>query len=174
MKYLISIVFVSVLYGCASTSVSTSSTVISYSPYFKINIPLEDLDGAIFFQSDSISVRFSDGGVLSGLIIDKDVEYLPSDFDLSEYPEYSLGLKPASNLPQPYADLFGNSWEETKRIYNDPEVTKTESNGKLIYTACGVDSCLSFLVDVNVSEHILMLSGMNIGQVEYNKLLKGI
>lgn len=95
MRYLISIVFVSMLYGCASISVPTSSTVISYSPYFNVNIPLEELGGAIFFQSDSISVRFSDGGVLSGLIIDKDVEYLPSDFDLSEYPEYSLGLKSA-------------------------------------------------------------------------------
>ncbi|PCM45859.1 hypothetical protein [Marinobacter sp. ANT_B65] len=174
MKYLMSTVFVFMLYGCASTSVSTSSTVISYSPYFKISIPLEELGGAIFFQSDSISVRFSDGSVLSGLIIDKGVESLPSDFDLSEYPEYSLGLKSTSNLSQPYADLFRNSWEETKRIYNNPEVTKTESNGKLIYTACGVDSCLSFLVDVNMSEHILMLSGMNVDQVEYNKLLKGI
>ncbi len=170
MKYLISIIFMSMLYGCTSTS----RTVISYSPYFKIKIPLENLDGAIFFQSDSISVRFSDGSVLSGLIIDKDVESLPSSFNLSEYPEYSLGLKSPNNLSQPYADLFKNSWEETKRTYNNPEVTKTENNGKLIYTACGVDSCFSFLVDLNMSEHILMLSGMNFDQSEYKQLLKGI
>lgn len=170
MKYLMSVIFTSMLYGCASTS----SAVISYSPYFKIQVPVEDLDGAIFFQSDSISVRFSDGGVLSGLIIDKSVESLPSNFNISEYPEYSLGLKSTNNLSQPYADLFRNSWEETKRTYNNPEVTKTENNGKLIYTACGVESCLSFLVDMNMPEHILMLSGMNFDQAKYNQLLKGI
>ena len=32
----------------------------------------------------------------------------------------------------------------------------------------------SFLVDMNMPEHILMLSGMNFDQAKYNQLLKGI
>ena len=170
MKYLISFTFIAILFGCAATS----DTVISYSPYFKIRIPLQKLDGAIFFQSDSVSVKFADGSVLSGLIIDKDVESLPLTFNISEYPEYSLGLRSPDDLSEPYADTFRNSWEETKRTYNNPKVTKTEYKEKVIYTACGVDSCFSFLVNNNTSEHILMLSGMNFSQSKYNELLKGM
>lgn len=170
MKYLILFALIFMLHGCASNS----KTVISYSPYFQIQIPLKELDGATFFQSDSVSVRFSDGSVLSGLLINKEVESLPEEFDLSEYPEYSLGLKSPNDLSETHAELFRNSWEETKRTFKDPQVTKSENNKNLIYTACGANSCLSFLVNKNMPEHILMLSGMKTDQRRYNELLKGI
>lgn len=168
MKYLISLIVISLTCGCAS-----NTTTISYSPFFKVKIPLNDLEGSVFFQSDSISVKFDDGGVLSGLIIDKALESLPETFTLSEYPEYSLGLKSPSHLAEPYASLFQNSWEETKRTYKNPQITKTENDAKAIYTACSVNSCLSFLVDKNMPEHILMLTAAGVTENKFRDILKG-
>jgi hypothetical protein len=170
LKFIITLAFISLLHGCASTS----NTAISYSPYFKLKIPTKDLIGATFFQADSVSVKFTNSSVLSGLIIDKDLESLPSDFDIYDYPEYSLGLKSSDNLPKPHNDLFKNSWEEIKRTYNNPKIQKTERNNKTIFTACGNNACLSFLINRESPEHILMLSGINIKPSNYNKLLKGI
>lgn len=170
LKYIITIALISLLYGCALTS----NTTISYSPYFKLKVPTQDLIGATFFQTDSVSVKFTDSSVLSGLIIDKDLESLPSDFDIYDYPEYSLGLKSPDSLPKPHSELFKNSWEEVKRTYNNPKIQKSEINNKTIFTACGNDACLSFLINRESPEHILMLSGFNIKPSNYNKFLKGI
>ncbi|BFM06102.1 hypothetical protein [Halioxenophilus aromaticivorans] len=170
MKYIIILVLISMLHGCATAP----ATVISYSPFFKVQIPHRDLNGAVFFQSDSISVRFSDGSVLSGLIIDEEIESLPPGFNLAEYPEFSLGLKSTDDLQEPYASLFSNSWEETKRMLENPAVTKSKNGNKLIYTACGSNSCVSFLVDQTMTEHIFMLSGSNFDQSKYLNLLSGI
>lgn len=170
MKYLMLLSFSLLLYGCSTNQY----TEISYGPFFKLEIPLQELSGAVFFQSDSVSVRFANGGVLSGLIIDKDIESLPAEFELSDYPKYSLGLESPAELREPYATMFANSWAETKRTYNDPQVTRSKTEQKSIYTACGQDSCLSFLVHKEMPEHILMLSGMNIDQTKFNELLRGI
>lgn len=175
MKYLTLVIFILAASGCSNNShIKESNTAISYSPYFKINIPTQKLDSAIFFQSDSVSVRFANGSVLSGLIIDQDVENLPPNFNLSEYPEYLLGLKSTEKLAEPYTSLFSNSWEETKRTLKNPEINKTETSNNVIYTACGEESCISFLVNKDKSDHILMLSGSGFNKNDYKELLKGL
>ncbi len=158
------------MFGCASSN----QTYISYSPTFKVEISSKDFEQATIFLSDDISVKFSDGSSLSGLVITKELESLNSSFNLHDYPKYILGLKSLNGLLEKEANLFSNSLKEIQHSYNLQNISEYHDDGNSVYVICSSESCLSFIVKAENDEQILMVTGINIQKSKFIEIIKGI
>ena len=82
------------LLGFLSACTSKQTTVISYSGAFELTLPTSIFSDATIFSADELSLKTSDKKLISGLIINPELESLPKDFVLADYPQYILNLKP--------------------------------------------------------------------------------
>lgn len=161
--------FISML-GC----VSNNKTYISYAPDFKLEISTKDLELATVFLAEGISVRFSDGGYLSGLLITKELESLSSNFDIRDYPKYIFGLKNIAELDENQREIFLNSIENIKHTYGEREAVAYHHGNTVAYTVCANDSCLSFVVKSENKNQILMVNGVKVSRKYFSEVVKGI
>lgn len=155
--------------GCASTKMTT----IIYSGSFKIEFPTKSLVKAKILSIDGPSIKFYNNSTISGLIITKELESLPLSFDLHDYPSYALGLKSTEKLPEILQNKFLNSSDEIRRNYKSPHVFYND-NGKDIYMACNIDSCIEFVVNKDVTDQILMITTYGFTQEQLLEITKGI
>lgn len=168
-KLLISIFFIS-LYGCSNKNF----TSISYSPFFKINVPTQQLVDSTFFKSDGIAIKFQDSSLLSGYLISKDTSGLGGSFNMNEYPEYLFGLKDTDELDKSKKTLFINSQGEINYTYGSQSVVKIANERKTIYLKCKDKLCISFITKSKITDQILMITGSNIKPETLMKILKGV
>lgn len=156
-----------------SVGCHAGNAIISYGPFYKLTIPVDLLAGAVFFKSDSVAIKFSDASLLSSVIVDKDIEGLPPNFDIGNYPDYFMGLKEPQDLPENLAQKFILSSSEVVSVYGGSEVVIWEDNSGRYYKKCGNGSCLAFVINANTAQQVLMVSGVNFTDGDFTNLLKG-
>ena len=157
------------LLSCAANQ----DVTFSYSGIFKVSLPANTLPGGTVFYSDELSLKMSDGALISGKVVSTESEGLPPSFDIRQYPEYVLGIKTPDATISEASTLFTNSLAEighsysleSLRIIQDSEITR--------YSLCKERSCLTFIVKKSFDAHILSINAMGYSQTEFDKLIKG-
>jgi hypothetical protein len=169
MRKVIFLAVLGILAGCSAKP----STVISYSDAFNLSLPTSTLSEATFFSADGLSVGWSDQKLISGLIVTRELESLPSNFDLKDYPRYLLKLKDTSGLSPEVAEIFNNSANEFDYSFGLENVTERTTDSLKIYSACREDRCTAFVLKEGVNDHILSMYTQKISEQEFNDLLEG-
>ncbi|XOZ34805.1 hypothetical protein ACMDCT_06130 [Halomonadaceae bacterium KBTZ08] len=156
--------------GCSGES----STTLSYSGIFELELDSERLAGAVLFASDELSVQTSDGTLISGRIITREQESLPEDFKLSDYPKYILNLKDTQGLSEGLAKSFEASKSEIEYSYGLDNVRTQSTERMKAYITCSENQCLSYIISGAAKDHLLSFHGKDITEREFQKLVKGI
>lgn len=170
MKKVVLFIVLVLIQGCSINK----STKIYYSGYFNLDLETDSLVGARIFYSDGLSIKYSDKRLLTGVIITKQLESLPEDFQISNYPEYALGLKKPEGLPEKLSDKFINSYNEFKYSFENPDIETNKSENGVHYTACSTNNCIAYIVFDHVKDQILMLNSIGFSDGEFKRLLKEI
>ena len=161
------------LLGFLSACTSKQTTVISYSGAFELTLPTSIFSDATIFSADELSLKTSDKKLISGLIINPELESLPKDFVLADYPQYILNLKPIKTLSNDLAEKFTNSAEEVNAIYGLDNVVIKKTDDVTTYSLCKENRCLAYVIKSEIKDHLLSLHTQNVSQEEFNKLLEG-
>ena len=170
MKKIIHFFLVYLLIGCSNQSF----TVISYSGEFELKLPTNIFNGATVFSTDELSLKTSSGKLISGLVITGELESLPEDFNMHDYPEYIFNRKPTYSLSTEIAQKFLASTDEIKYSYGLDNLEMQSNNELKIYKLCKKDRCLAYIVKTHVKDHILSLHAEGMKNDEFNKLIEGI
>tara|TARA_R100000388_G_C7152276_1_gene115109 strand:+ start:40 stop:549 length:510 start_codon:yes stop_codon:yes gene_type:complete len=157
------------LTGCA-----TSQTTISYSGEFNLQVPTKLLSGSTVFTADGLSVGWPEGNLISGIVITKELESLPSDFDLKDYPKYLFNIKNKKDLDKKTANVIKNSANEIDHSFGIENLTIKSKFDTKVYSACKGRKCIAFIIKDNVTDHILSLYSQGITEKELNSLAEGI
>jgi hypothetical protein len=172
MKTLLLIVAFTLLVGCAPQA--HSPTVLVYSHEFQIPLSHHLVSGAKVFNWDELGVKTAAGKVFAGQIVSNEKEKLPEGFDIRQYPEYLLKIKPTTNLDDATAKLFDNSASELDYSYGLKSLETKQIEDRTIYSLCKKDDCLAMMVKASVTEHILYVHTEGIGRTEFVEILSGV
>jgi|SRR5690554_288342 len=169
MKFGAALSLTILLTGCA-----TSQTTISYSGEFNLQVPTKLLSGSTVFTADGLSVGWPEGNLISGIVITKELESLPSNFDLKDYPKYLFNIKNTDNLDIKTANVFKNSTIEIDHSFGVENLTIRSKFGTEIYSACKDEKCVAFIIKSNVTDHLLSLYSQGITEKEFISLAEGV
>lgn len=170
MKKAVVIAVLGLLAGCSAKPY----TIISYSGAFNLRVPTNTLSEATFFSADELSLGWSDGKLISGLVVTRELESLPSDFNLEDYPRYILDIKDASSLNAEVAGKFNGSAREIDYSFGLENVIERSTDSSKIYSACRDDKCMAFVLKEGVDDHLLSMYTQKISEQEFNNLLEGL
>ena len=164
---LLFIVFISLAFsGC----VHAPATTLSFSSEFKLIFPSTFLAGGTIFSIEELSVKSSEGELVSGGVLSVESEGLPAEFNITEYPIYLLGLKEPG---EKYSQFFKDSTAEVDYTYGISSLEVERSSSLTIYSLCKEISCLAYSVKKGFSEHILMLHSRGLSREKLVNLIKG-
>ncbi len=167
MKLLSIIMFSLFLIGCSSQK----TTTLSYSSEFKLSISTEFFTGATVFSSDELSVKTDSGMLLSGRTISNEVEALPRHFDIRNYPEYVLKIKPVKGLTESLLKKFEYSSSEIDHVYGLENIKITENGNWTMYSVCKKNKCLAYVVKNTFKDHILSINTVGFNHARLRKLI---
>lgn len=170
MKMITLLALLALLAGCAGKSQST----ISYSGAFSLKVPTHTLSDATVFSVDGLSVAWPGSRLISGLVITRDLEALPPDFDLRDYPRYALGMKSVESLEEDIATVFDNSAKEFDYSFGLESVVERSIRDLKIYSACKKSKCMAFVIRDGVDDHILSIYTQKISEKEFTNLINGL
>ncbi|KPQ30625.1 MAG: hypothetical protein HLUCCX14_00725 [Marinobacter excellens HL-55] len=169
MKFGAALFLTILLTGCA-----TSQTTISYSGDFNLQVPTKLLSGSTVFTADGLSVGWPEGNLISGIVITKELESLPSDFDLKDYPKYLFNIKNKNDLDKKTANVLKSSTIEIDHSFGIDNLTIKSKFDTDIYSACKDEKCIAFIIKNNVTDHLLSLYSQGITEEELISLAEGI
>lgn len=167
MKKFLLILTLITITSCAQTS----TTVFSYSGDFKLVLPISRLAGATVFSIDELSIKTAEGHLISGSVISAESEDLKDSFDIFNYPDYILKLKPSEGE---YSEIFDRSSEEIDFSYDLSSLEVLDMTDRKIYHLCKEDRCLAYVVKAVVVDHVLTLHSVGLNREEFVSLLKEI
>lgn len=131
---------------------------IRYSGTFKLELPASEAAGANVLYADGPLVRLRGGEVISGVLVTRELEALPADFDLASYPRYLLGLDVDRTLTPDLQTSFDQSLPALG-LGEQPVITTSRHSDVHFYSVCGDHQrCVLFVVSPDQKHHILMLS----------------
>lgn len=167
--------FLVFLASCASTQPKPPIpyTSLLYSGYFKLSLPTSSLESAKILSSDGPTILLKNGSSLSGLVITRELESLPADFNLRDYPLYVLGLAEPDTLNPKIRSKFENSQRELFGALQSPRLAQSSGKGYTLHSACDELECVSFLIQDKQDEQILMLSTTGFTIVDLQEAIEG-
>ncbi len=167
MKKILLILISFLITSCANTS----TTIFSYSGGFKLVLPTSVMAGATVFSLEELSLKTVEGHLISGGVISAESEHFRKSFDISNYPDYILKIKPPESE---YVEIFNKSSDEIDFSYNLDSLEVLDLTDRKIYHLCKADSCLAYVVKAKVVDHILTLHSVGLTREKFVSLLKEI
>ncbi len=155
------------------SAAARQTTAFYYSAHFYLTIPTEQLAGAQIVASDGPAIRFKSGQQLSALLITRELDNLPDSFNLHFYPEYILGLRKLDSLSKQLQEKFIISQQAIMNSHAYPKAEIHAGGDEKLYTSCGIQECIGFMVSSNVNSQVLMINGIGFTKSEFIKILKG-
>ena len=172
VKGLLLILALAMTAGCAAATPSDAyTTTFHYSAYFRLTLPTSSLQGAKVFGDDGPAIKFRDGRSIAALVLTREYETLPAEFDLSSYPKYLFGMESTENLPTDIRGRFERSRSELQHSLDSPQISSVRAGDAMVYAACGARECVLFVTQERQNDQILMITSNGITATEIIKSL---
>lgn len=157
-----------ILAGCAAQPLTT----FSYSGDFRLDLPARLLAGATLFSTTELSARTEDGKLISGMVLTPDMDQLPPDFDMQEYPGHIFNPESRLSLSAAEADLFEATAEEIDQSYGLDNVQVIPAGDFTIYLTCKAERCLALVAKTALTSQILSIHANGFSREEFHQTLE--
>ena len=178
MKQFSTVIFLFLL--AISPSINAANTTIFYSGNFGLVMPSRMLDDTkiIPLGYRTIAVKRSDESYFYGQAIDinfegliDELESLPNDFDIRQYPKYILGVSTEKELEFELPLTFKRYSKLLDSQYDLDNLEITHENGTAIYSLCSNGDCLAYVTNELVKDHILSITSSGVSEDEFKQIL---
>ena len=115
------------------------------------------LSGSTILSADALSFKTKEGKTISAIATHKDIDNIPDDFDMSDYPQILFGLKKPSGQNKELTDKLTKTHSAFKHTYDLDNINVETNNGITRYSTCKNTRCLGFVVKDSLADHVLMV-----------------
>lgn len=154
------------------------SVGLAVSPAFVLCLPLDFYRNALVVSADDLLVKRADGSAFFAKVIDPEMDDLPSDFDMRDYPKYLLGLTETGSafnaLPVPIQAKFSTTREVLEERLDFSAATITRSDDRTVYLIPGPSGAEVYIAKHQRPDQILLISFREVDTPTIHSIIKGL
>lgn len=150
------------------------SLALAVSPAFVLCLPLDFYRNAVVVSADDLLLKRGDGSYFFAKVILPEMDDLPPDFDMREYPRHLLGLADSATLPLTDRARFEVTRDALQHRLDLASTTVSHIDGKQVYLIPGQEAAEVYITKEQRADQILLLGFKGFDALTIQTIIQGV